>query len=396
MSLTTHVSDNRARFLTLLSESLREKTFVKLTLGKYRGDDDLRNIYVTPVELRGTAQLSFVARHATRDVTVNRSHTEGMAEIDRLLGGDFRDAHLFTTARDAQLSYSKKGKTLLRETKPSHAAVSTAHDRTKRRLLSPERPFLHALGITDAQGQVIPAMSRKWAQINAFLEIVGRAVTAAALDRAAPVHIVDFGAGKGYLTFAVHDYLRTTLGLDARVVGVELRGELVALCNGVVGSLGLEGIEFHQGDIADYAPERIDVMIALHACDTATDLALHKGITAGAGVIIAAPCCHKEIRRQIESPDVLRPILRYGVHMGREADMVTDTLRALLLEEKGYTVQIFEFVPLEHTSKNTMILAVKEAGTPESTEARARIEEIKAFYGVKGQELERLLGREKG
>jgi len=153
-------------------------------------------------------------------------------------------------------------------------------------------------------------------------------------------------------------------------------------------------LRFRRGAIGSYAPETIHALIALHACDTATDLAIHLGIHSGAEIIMCAPCCHKEIRRQIKSPQVLHPMLKYGVHLGQEADMVTDGLRALLLEAHGYRTRILEFVSLEHTSKNKMILAVRHAGSVKRNELLAQIAAIKAFYGIKEQRLESLLKAE--
>jgi hypothetical protein len=181
------------------------------------------------------------------------------------------------------------------------------------------------------------------------------------------------------------------LGIEARVTGVELRGELVDLCNAAAQRHGLAGLHFEQGDIASHPPEPMDVMIALHACDTATDLALHVGIRAGASVILCSPCCHKQLRPQMMCPRPLGPMLQFGIHMGQQAEMVTDSLRALLLQAEGYETQVFEFVALEHTSKNKMILAIKREGAAKRSEALAQVDEIKRFYGVREQALETLL-----
>jgi SAM-dependent methyltransferase len=241
--------------------------------------------------------------------------------------------------------------------------------------------------VTDARQQVLPSMSRKWKQINKFLEVVRDAVTSADFAPGAEIRVVDFGAGKGYLTFAAHAYLRQTLGYDARVCGVELRPALVDFCNGVARGLDLAGLEFHAGDIARFQPERLDLLIALHACDTATDLALFQGVRLGARVLIAAPCCHKEVRPHIQVPDSLRPVLRHGIHLGQEADMVTDSLRALCLEACGYETKILEFVALEHTAKNKMILAVKRKAGGDTAKAAADVRALMAFYGIREQAL---------
>jgi hypothetical protein len=166
---------------------------------------------------------------------------------------------------------------------------------------------------------------------------------------------------------------------------------MVDLCNGIVERLGLLGLRFEQGDVSSYAPRRIDVMIALHACDTATDHAIHIGIRGGASIILCAPCCHKQLRPQLLSPHPLRPILQHGVHLGQEAEMLTDGLRALLLDACGYLTQVFEFVSLEHTAKNKMILAVKLQNAPDAGKLLAQVQEIKGFYGIREQCLESLL-----
>jgi len=182
------------------------------------------------------------------------------------------------------------------------------------------------------------------------------------------------------------------------VTGVELREDLVALCNGVVGRLGLQGLRFEHGDVGSHAAKAVDIMVALHACDTATDHAIHKGVRAGASIILCSPCCHKELRPQLLSPHPLRPILKHGVHLGQEAEMLTDSLRALLLDACGYDTQVFEFVSLEHTNKNKMILAVKRSSAaPHEADALwQQVRDVKAFYGIRDQCLETLLLADRG
>jgi SAM-dependent methyltransferase len=241
-------------------------------------------------------------------------------------------------------------------------------------------------------------MARKWKQIDKFLEVLEHALDDAGwTGDGAPPRVVDFGCGKGYLTFAVHEYLRRRFGGAPEVTGVELRADLVALCNGAAARARCDGLRFVQGDLRSFVPEAVDVMIALHACDTATDHALALGLRAGARVLVASPCCHKELRPQLTSPKALAPLFRHGIHLGQEAEMLTDGLRALALEASGYQAKVFEFVSLEHTSKNKMILATRRAGdaTDSARRAAAEAESLKAFYGIREQCLERLL-RERG
>lgn len=386
-------SDEIGRFIDLFRASLEGESFAKLTMGTYQGPEaGLVKLIIRPVVIRNTKRLSCLYHYATRDVTKNIPVETGVETIQGVLGQTFRTAHLFTLGETIHLKIDRRGMARLTEAKPEQAeAVSVAHDRQKRRRLDPGQPFLYALGITDSRRAVLPSMSHKWKQINRFLEVFDHVLSGSELADRKRIHVVDFGAGKGYLTFAIHDYLRNTRGIEAQVTGVELRSGLVEFCNEVAGRLMCDGLTFRQGSLADYAAVEMDVMIALHACDTATDLALHRGILAGAAVLLCAPCCHKQIRPQMTAPAVLQPVLRHGVHLGQEAEMVTDSLRALLLESAGYHAGVFEFISLEHTDKNKMISAVKRSGAVDRDKALAQVKALKAFYGIREVELERLM-----
>ncbi len=383
------------RFFAACDTSLQQRRFDKLVLAGYRGPEaDLKRLSVRAIELRGQPHLSFVFSHTQRDVTRNWPLAEGLARLRDLLGSEFANAHLHTLDEELQLARSRKGRFSLRSA-AREASVSDApasgHNRDKHRLLRLDRPFLQALGVTDAGHRLVPAMARKWKQINKFLEVFDGALAAAAWPAQQPLRVLDYGAGKGYLSFALHDHLRNAHRLPAQITGIELRQDMVQLCNGIVERLGLEGLHFEQGDVASFDAGRLDVMIALHACDTATDHAIHRGIRGGAQIILCAPCCHKQLRPQLLSPHPLRPMLQHGVHLGQQADMLTDALRALLLDACGYATQVFEFVSLEHTAKNKMILAVRRPQPADAQQVMAQVQELKAFYGVRDQCLETLL-----
>ncbi len=380
-------------FLDILKQALRDNTLIKLVLGKYRGRQaGLEKITIRPVLIAGQETLSFVYRHQTQDVTRNFNADQAVSLIQQLLGSDFKSAHLFAITADVQIDFSKKGKTVLSRTKPSSELLPPReHDRVKERLIDCNSPFLKALGVTNESGQVLPSMSNKWKQINVFLERFRGALEASKIAADGAIHIVDFGAGKGYLTFAIYEYLRTTLHREAVVTGVELREDLVRFCNTVAKARGMTGLTFTQGDLKSFTPGSLQVLIALHACDTATDQAIVMGVRAGADIIMCAPCCHKEVRPQMVSPAVLAPMLRHGIHMGQEAEMVTDSLRALWLEASGYEAQVFEFISLEHTGKNKMILGVKRAAAEPREMILGRIKALKQFYGIKNQALDNLL-----
>ncbi|MBK5000147.1 SAM-dependent methyltransferase [Pseudomonas sp. S31] len=387
--------DARAQFLDQLSVALHGNTLVKLVLARPVGSDPtLQRIIAKPLQVKGQPCLSLVYRHQTRDITRNLPLDEAQALVAELLPEGFRNAHLFDEGGELQLTFSKKGKPMLQRhgaQAPREAVGSVAHDREKKRYLHLSRPFLRDLGVTDAQGALIPAMSRKWKQINKFIEVFDHALASAPVASEQVLRVADFGSGKGYLTFAMHDYLRDTLGREAQVTGVELRQDMVDLCNAAAARLDHPGLEFLCGDVRSVVPEAIEVMIALHACDIATDYAIHTGIRCNAAIIMCSPCCHKQIRPQLQSPGLLQPMLQYGLHLGQQAEMLTDSLRALYLEACGYETKVFEFISLEHTNKNKMILAVKRRQPVDNAEMLEKIAQLKAFYGVHEHCLETLL-----
>ena len=392
--------------MALLAARLEAGQWLKLVLSRPDGAAaDLQRVVVRPLLLRGATVLSFLSSHRTRDLTQNLPVPDGLAQIRQSLGRSFRNAHLHTPTEAFQLRFGKKGTAHLGSTRvgPGFSAepppaTPAPHDREKQRWIDIQSPFLVSLGITSAQHQLVPAMARKWKQINKFVEIFAHALASSRLADAQRLHVVDFGAGKGYLTFALHDWLRHTRSMAAEVRGIELRADLVEQGNRHIAQLGLQGLQMCQGDVRELdkggSPEPMDVMIALHACDTATDHAIHLGLQAGAQIILCSPCCHKQLRPQLLSPHPLRSVFQHGIHAEQQAEMVTDSLRALLLQAQGYDTQVFEFVALEHTRKNKMILAVKRAlplPAPARDAVLAQVAELKQFFGVKAQCLETLL-----
>jgi SAM-dependent methyltransferase len=382
------------QFLAALDESLAGGSFVKLTLARYRGPEaGLKNVYVRPVSLKAGERLSFLYRYKTRDAVRNHTREEGARLVRALLGAEFASGHLFTTAEDLRLEVSRKGEPRLSRERPTFDAPAPAeHDRRKPRAVDPAGSvYLHALGVTNERGEVRPAMGDKLRQINKFVETVAGLHASSPLAGKSELSVVDMGSGKGYLTFAVYDYFNNVAGLRAGVTGVEARPELVKLCNEVARRAGFERLSFRDGHIQDFELPATDLLIALHACDTATDDAIYKGVAAAASVIVTAPCCHKEVRPQMEAPGPLRGVLRHGHLLEREAESVTDSLRALLLEGAGYRVKVFEFVTTEHTRKNTMIAAVRREGAADREAALAEYRSLKEFYGIREQRLEALL-----
>lgn len=384
-------TEPRRAFFRSLAASLADHTFVKLVLARPRGGPrDLLRIDVRRIALRGEDQLSFVEHYTTRDTTRNLPLVAGRRHAEQLAGNPFANLHLFTQDAEHQLRIGKRGTAHLSVTPHRRPAPTTDHDRHKPRWLEPTRPFLRTLGVTTAEGTVVPAMARKWRQIDQFVGVLASALAKAGLDNRSELQIADYGAGKGYLTFAVHDWLLQR-GVRATTTAVEVRDDLVAMGNDHVHGLGLAGMQFVRGDLTSHRPTRLDVLLALHACDTATDEALHLGVQARAAVLVAAPCCHRELRRQFTPPPMLADLLEYGVHQEQHCEMLTDTVRALLLAASGYAVQLFEFVSLEHTAKNKLLLAVRRPDGQTDVSARERAAALLTAHGVPTQRLQQLL-----
>ncbi|MES2985151.1 MAG: SAM-dependent methyltransferase [Pseudomonadota bacterium] len=380
-------------FLALLGDSLADGSFVALSLTRYRGAQPaLKTIDIRRILVKRQEKLSFTYHYKTRDEVKNYPHAESLQLLQSMLAEGFEAAHLCTTARDARLD-KKSGTFTLTESAPSRTeAASLSHDREKKRLISAQgQGYLQALNITDAKGNVFKNAQDKFRQINKYVELLsGLLKNLPAQD---VLRVVDMGAGKGYLTFALYDYLTNTLGLKAQVTGVEFRADMVALCNRIAADAGFEGLRFVEGSIADYDCSGAHVVIALHACDTATDDAIFSAIQARAELIVVAPCCHKQIRRQMEQQAVRNDLdfmTRFGTLLERQAEMVTDAMRAQLMEYAGYKTNLFEFISDAHTPKNVMIVATR-SGAPQPSIAAAIAAEQR-YFGIGYHHLGRLLG----
>jgi SAM-dependent methyltransferase len=386
----------RELFVGKFTDALEGETFVKLTLSQpAEPDTDLRNLYARIVELKEGRRISLLYRHQRKDVTKNVTFGEAKALLGRILGAEWERAHLFTTTGDWQLKCDARGIGKIKAQRPTFTvAPPVEHDRPKENALSPEEaPWLEALGVTNQSGEPRPGMADKLRQIRRFVELLGHLVTESSLKEARTIRVVDMGAGKGYLTFATAQFFAKR-GVAAEVIGVELRPELVETTNRIAQQCAVPGLRFEQGSIGDWKPAgNLDVLIALHACDTATDDALHQGLAAGASLLVAAPCCHKEIRAQMSSPPLLKEVLRHGILAEREAEILTDGIRAMLLEMHGFDARVFEFISPEHTSKNLMLAAHRRPRTDaDSSRLRAVFRELIVQFNIREQRLARLLG----
>jgi Methyltransferase domain len=389
---------SQLQYLETIKSSLAENTFVKLSLSNYKGTTEgLKNCYVKKIRIKNEDKLSFTYRYQTRDIVKNYTETEGVAMIDELLGMEgFRHATVFTIAADSMLEYLPNGKMVVRKIKPTQTQLpSLDHNTAKNRLIpAGGKSYLHQLKITDQKGEVYKNAQDKYKQINHYVALLSPLIKT--LPQHETLRVTDMGAGKGYLTFALYDYLSNELGQRTSVKGVEYRKDLVDLCNGIAKQSNFTGLEFVQGTINDFDSTGTNVLIALHACDTATDDAIQKGISAGADLIVVAPCCHKQIRREIEKykqANELDFLLKHGIFMERQAEMVTDGIRALIMEYFGYTTKVFQFVSDVHTPKNVMITGEKKSKT-EAQKAVIidKIKSTKQFFGIETHYLEKLMG----
>ncbi len=376
-------------FLTVFRDSLAAGSFVKLTLSKPSGGGEgLQNVFARLVEIRGAPVVSFTLRYPTKDETKNLPAEAAAAAIGRWLGQDFLNGDLFTLNGNYTIRYNRKR---IPKLFSSGATLSNApdktHDRKKQRLIRPEgNIYLQALGITGPDGAVKKDGQKKFRQINKYIEIIDALIRKKNLPHVP--NIVDMGAGKGYLTFALYDHLASNLGLKPQVWGVELRPALVDAGNDLAQKCGFEGLRFVAEDIGRFETGKLDMLIALHACDTATDLAIAKGIHSDAEIIVVAPCCHKQIRRQMDCQTEMSPIMAHGILAERQAELITDGIRALVLEEKGYSSNVFEFIETEHTPKNLIIAGIKGKSRPEAAE---EIKAIKQQFGIDFHYLETLV-----
>lgn len=367
----------------------------KITLSKPLKDaNGLRNIFARPVLLRNQLHLSFTYRYPTRDITKNQPITEGISHILDLLQEDFAQADIFTEQAAYHLIQlpdgRRKFKEILQKNPKQPATVS--HDREKQRRIPAEgQLYLNALGITDPSGQVKKEMNHKYRQINRYIEIMEGILKETEWNE--PPRITDMGSGKGYLTFALYDFLHRN-GTPAFVTGIEMRPDMVQFCNQLAQKNQFDQLQFEEGTIHEYPLKPTDILIALHACDTATDDAIFYGIQSKARFIICAPCCHKQVRRSMEPQEPLRQITRHGILLERQAELLTDTLRGLLLELTGYRTRIFDFIETEHTPKNILIVAEKTNTSGNVHEKVRQLQALKQLFGIAEQHLEKRLKSE--
>lgn len=388
------MSQSTSDFIQLYSEAISNSTFVKMTVSHPKDkNNDLRKFSLQLVEIKNETKLKCVYTHQTKDITKNYSIEESVDILNQYVGTGFKNAILYTTTTDYTLLFNNKMKARIMNSKSTFTTpLSKAHDIKKKRLINTKNNlYLLSLGVTNEEGEIKKNSTDKFKQINKYIETVDGILRSSELKDQKEISIVDMGSGKGYLTFALYDYLTHQLGKKVTAIGVEQRPDLVQLCNDIAKESKFEGLSFTEGSIQDFKIEKMDILIALHACDTATDDAIFSGIQSKASIIITAPCCHKQVRKAFNVNNDLKEITHFGILEERQAEILTDTIRALALEAEGYNSQVFEFIADAHTHKNVMVVGVKKEKEAEKDKNFEKIDALKTQFGVMNQHLEQKL-----
>lgn len=360
----------------LIDEVFTNDKLIYGVLSKVRkkDQDNYTKVTLKPILIKGEKVIQITYHYNNKVIHKNLSKEEAAVEGSTLLDTYFRQGVLYTKEADYQILISKKGKAKILKKKATRSEVDLSHNRKKKYIIEEGEPctFLNRLGVMNEKGKVYSKKYDKFKQINRFLEMVADVISKE--DIKGTFNIVDFGCGKSYLTFALYYYLKETLDIDVNIVGLDLKKDVINFCNRVVGDLNYDKLKFIHGDIKQFeGMDRVNMVVTLHACNTATDDALAKAVKWDADIILSVPCCHHELLDKIHN-NVMKPMEKHGIIKERLSTLVTDSLRANVLEILGYSTQLLEFIDMEHTPKNILIRAVKT-----KNENKKAVEEYKAF-----------------
>lgn len=368
----------------LIEQLINDRTLIMATLSQVRNKGETcTKVQIKPVELKGKLHYQFASYIGTKVEHRNVPAELAAEDMALLFRESYRQGLLCTVEADYQVLISKKFKVSILTKSPSKKEEpDLAHNRRKRYVLEDGEPvpFLVELGIMNREGKVLAKRYDKFRQINRFLEMVEDVL--ADLPTGWPLTIVDFGCGKSYLTFALYHYLTVRKKRELNIIGLDLKADVIEHCNELAAKIGYDHLKFLVGDIAEYDElDQVDMVITLHACDTATDAALEKAVRWGASVILSVPCCQHELFAQIEN-EVMSPMLSHGILKERFSALATDAIRAKLLDMMGYSSQLLEFIDMENTPKNILIRAVKSSGGDNSVKWR-EYTAFRDFIGAK-------------
>ncbi|MDO5337464.1 MAG: methyltransferase [Eubacteriales bacterium] len=368
---------NEYTLRNFLEEHINENLLQMILSGNKSGGEPSR-VKIRPVLLKDRLLYQASQTMGAKVLHTNYERGQVITYIEDMMQKYFRQLQSQGMDMDGSVLVSKRGKMTFKSRKHSilEQARELSHNRTKKYILKEGTPvpFLIDLGVMTKEGRIVSRRYDKFRQINRFLEFIEDILPKLPRDR--EVTILDFGCGKSYLTFAMYYYLKLLKGYDVNIIGLDLKTDVIERCNALARSYGYEKLRFYQGDIAQYEGVReVDMVVTLHACDTATDYALNKAVRWGAQVILSVPCCQHEVNAQISS-DLLSPVFSYGILQERMAALITDGIRAKLLERHGYETQILEFIDMEHTPKNLLIRAVRTEKRTENPELDRMMEEL--------------------
>ncbi len=364
----------------LIEKIIEEKSLIRLVLGNKRKKTlPYQKVIIRPFSSGEELLYQVEYVYPKKVMHENLTADEFSDLVSELINTSFKQANFFTVSADYQILAAKADKPRIIEQSPTMKPQGLEHNHVKQYIIPDGKPcdFLIRLGVMNDSGQVLKKHYRKFRQINRFLEIIGDVM--GEFSDKKKLKIIDFGCGKAYLTFALYYYLKKQLGIDVDITGLDLKADVINFCNDIADLLGYEGLKFEIGDIAEYEDTYADMVVTLHACDTATDFALINAKRWNASVILSVPCCQHELFRQLKN-ELHEPMLKQGILRERFCAILTDTIRQLKLQEWGYDVSMIEFTSLEHTAKNIMIRAVN-LHRPDS-KAVSQIKALTEFWNV--------------
>lgn len=337
------------------------KELYQIIISNPKSGSDINKVKIRPIMLKNTLVFQTTEYKGTQVFHENYEKQSLIDKIEEYMTEKFKQMELTASAMQATVLVSKKGKvSIKRKNVQTEKKVDLSHNKVKKYILQEGNvvPFLVDLGVQTKEGKIVRSNYDKFRQINRYLEFIADVMPQLPQERC--INIIDFGCGKSYLTFALYYYMKVMCQRDIRVIGLDLKEKVIEDCNALAVRYGYDNLKFVTGDVSTYTGEgKVDMVVTLHACDTATDYAIEKAVKWGAKVIFTVPCCQHEVNKQIEN-EQLAPLLKYGLIKERMSALITDAIRANILEEQGYQVQVMEFIDMEHTPKNILIRAVKE------------------------------------
>jgi len=361
--------------------SFFNETCIQIVLSNPRRKGEIKKISLRPVIISEGLYFQQTSYIGAKVYHKNLSRDQAVEKTEQALRKEFKQCQIITETEMVVILSNKRGEFSFRtkEKQTERKQGDMEHNRKKKYILEEGTPvpFLKDLGVMTAEGKIVHSKYDKYKQINRFLEFVEDILPE--LPQGREITLLDFGCGKSYLTFAVYYYLKVLKQYDLRVIGLDLKEDVIEHCNNLKEKYGYEKLQFLKGDIASYqGVDKADIVITLHACDTATDYALEKAVTWGAKVILSVPCCQHELNNQIKN-NILRPVLKYGIIKERMAALLTDAIRAEYLESRGYRTQLLEFIDMEHTPKNILIRGIFHG---KAADNREQIKEIEEFFHI--------------